>query len=188
VSIWRAIAGLALAMLAACTSVTTNYPIGVAQGPVNDERILGAWTFVPKDNSNGAATAFILKQDSGHSGLLVIASENEWWEADIVPGKTGPHAMLNVRPRAKNGMPLAQGDKIDGYYPLRYTASADGNIALFLGSADTLSAAVRDKRIQGTESDGKIVLTAMPGALDAFFGQEAEAMFAEPYATLIRTK
>lgn len=187
-SILRAIAVLALAMLSACASVTTNHPIGIAHGAVNDERILGAWTFVPNDPSNGTASAFILKQGQGLSALLVITSENEWWEADIVPGKAGQHNMLNVRPLLKNGEPVKDGDKIEGYYPLRYIAGAEESISLFLWSEDELRAAIRNKRIAGSETDGRIVLTADPGALDAFFATEAESLFAVPYAMLTKPK
>jgi hypothetical protein len=188
VIILRAVAVLALAMLAACASVTSNHPIGIAHGAVSDERILGAWTLVPNDTSNGTASAFILKQGQGLRALLVITSENEWWEADIVPGKVGQHGMLNLRPLLKNGEPVKDGDRIEGYYPLRYTAGADGSISLFLWSEDELRTAVRNKRIAGSETAGRIVLTAEPDALDAFFAAEAESLFAVPYATLIKSK
>lgn len=186
--ILRAIAMLALAMLAACASVTTNHPIGIAHGAVSDERILGSWTLVPNDLSNGTASAFILKQGQSLRGLLVITSESEWWEADIVPGKAGQHSILNVRPLLKNGEPVKDGDRIEGYYPLRYTAGADGNISLFLWSEDELRTAIRNKRIAGSETAGRIVLTAEPDALDTFFATEAESLFAVPYATLTKPK
>lgn len=186
--ILRAIAVLALAILAACAAVTSNNPIGIARGAVSDARILGAWTFVPNDPSNGTASAFILKQEQGLRALLVITSENEWWEADIVPGKAGQYGILNLRPLLKNGEPVKDGDRIEGYYPLRYAACVDGNISLFLWSEDELRTAVRNKRIAGSETDGRIVLTAEPDALDAFFATEAESLFAVPYATLTKPK
>ncbi len=186
--ILRAIAVLAVAMLAACGGVTSNHPIGIAHGAVSDERLLGAWTLVPNDPSNGTASAFILKQGQALRALLVITGDNEWWEADIVPGKAGQYGMLNLRPILKNREPVKDGDKIDGYYPLRYTAGTDGNISLFLWSEDELRTAVRNKRIAGSETASRIVLTAEPDALDAFFATEAESLFAVPYATLTKPK
>jgi hypothetical protein len=179
---------IALAALGACTTVSTHHPIGIANGEANDTSIMGSWKFISKD-MNDTAFAFILSQPAGGiRGVLVVASENEWWEAEIVAGKAGDHGMLNVRPLRKNGDPVEGGDKIEGYYPLRYSVGADGNIALFLWSDDAMKDAVRQGRIAGTATASGIVLTAESKELDAFFAQMAPVIFPMPYATLERMK
>jgi hypothetical protein len=181
---------IALTLLAACASVTTVNPIGVSKGEVSDDRLMGSWKFIPSSKDvKGEAYAFLLARETGGiSGLVVISSENEWWEADLVAGKAGDHSLLNVRPLKKNGVDVEGGDKIEGYFPLRYSVGADGNITLFIWSPDAMKDAVQQGRIAGRASTTDIVLTAKPDELDAFFANMAPVIFSEPYATLERVK
>ena len=181
---------MALTLLAACASVTTINPIGVSKGEVGDDRLMGSWKFIPSNkDAKEEAYAFLLSRETGGiTGLIVIPSDNEWWEAEVVAGKTGDHPMLNVRPLKKNGVDIEGGDKIEGYFPLRYSVGADGNIALFMSSQDAMKDAVQQGRIAGRASTADIVLTAKPDALDSFFADMAPVIFSEPYATLERVK
>ena len=133
------------------------------------------------------AYVFVLSRETGGlRGVFLIPSDNDWFEAEVIAGKAGEHGMLNVRLLTKNGEPLQGGDKIDGFYPLRYTVGADGSVALFLWSEDALKAAIQSGRIAGSVDNMAITLTAEPKQLDDFFAAAALDIFLTPYATLQR--
>jgi hypothetical protein len=189
----RVFATFALLTLCACTTVSTTNPIGIAKGAVEDAKLMGSWRFIPANDKDSkdpkdVAFAFFVTQPNGVHGLLVLPGENEWWEAEIVIGKAGANGMLNVRPAQKNGEPVEGTDKLEGYFPLRYSAGADGTISLFLWTEDALKDAIEKKQVAGTVANGAITLTAAPDALDAFFSTAAPDIFSEPYATLAPLK
>ena len=175
--------------LAACTTVSTDNPIGVSAGAVEDARLAGNWKVVPAKDSTDEAYIFLMPRDAGaYEGLLVIASEKEWWAGDVVAGRTGMATMLNIRPRLKNGETPPNNDVPQGYFPLRYEVGADGQLNLFIWSADALKEAVEQGRIAGAIDKGDIRITADSRTLDTFFAETAPAIFSVPYATLERLK
>ena len=190
-AILRAFALALLSMLAACTSVVTENPIGISNGTVSDLRIVGAWkAMTPENNSKDEAYVFVLPHEKTPlEGMLVVQSDRDWWTSDLVLGKAGAHTMINVKVLLKNRVPVSAKDMPAGYFPLRYVVNADGSIQLFIWTAETVKNAIESGAIAGTlVSASDIRITAEPKALDTFFAASAATVFAEPFGTLVRLK
>jgi hypothetical protein len=183
---------IGLVCLSACTTVSTTNPIGIAAGEVSDARLLGSWKMIPPDkdtklDNKDEAFVFVLANVTGGlRSVILFPGDHDWYEAELIAGKAGEHGMLNLRPIQKNGVPATGADKIDGYYPMRYTVGADGSIALFLWSEAAMTSAIQSSRIAGTIDNMAITLTAEPQELDDFFSAAAPDIFSMPYATLQR--
>ena len=180
-----------LSLLAACTSVVTENPIGISNGTVLDMRIFGAWkVMTPDQNSKDEAYVFVLPHENAPiEGMLVVFSDRDWWTSDLVLGKAGAHEMLNVKVLLKNGRPIEAKDMPSGYFPLRYVVNADGSIQLYRWTEETVKNAIERGAIAGTIVSGSdIRITADPKALDGFFATSAPSMFAEPFGTLVPLK
>jgi hypothetical protein len=166
--------GLAAA-LAACAS--SKVPIGTANGPVDDARLVGTWmTTDPEHPENRMiAYGFAGKTAGTMQGLFVIPpGQHEkpgWGSFDVVVGRIGNVGFLNVREITENGEAAREGHD-QAYTPAMYTLDAD-----------TLTVRVLDyERIKEAIAKGEIVgeggtISAAQPALDAYIGAHIDALF-----------
>jgi hypothetical protein len=178
--IFRALALVALAMLAACTTVSTDYAVGISHGSVTDDRLAGSWRLVPKDPNAGKEYVFVVPRKGGGLQAVVVITETDpndsgWFTVDLVVGKAGDHAVINMGALSENGEPFK--DKVPGYLPILYRFEADGRLQLFYPSDDAIKDAIQSGAIAGAVENSNLHITADPGALDAFFAKDSPMLF-----------
>lgn len=180
-TILRALALVALSMLAACTTVSTQNPIGISHGVVTDNRLVGSWKLVPKDTNDDKEYVFVMPRKEGGLQAIVVMTASDpndsgWFTLNLVVGRAGDHALINMQPILENGEPIK--DPPDGYLPMLYRFQADGRIQLFYSSDDAMKEAIQNGSIAGTiEKNGNVRITADPQALDAFYADKAPVLF-----------
>jgi len=188
---------ITLSLLTACTSVTTNAPIGLSDGASLDTRLLGGWKAELEKGAPDEIYVFVLPRKKGGLQALVVAWKNdavtmspndaEWWSSEIKTGKAGGHLFMNLRPLLKNGELDGDAAKLHeaGYFPLRYRVDADGRIELFIWrDAAAIKEAIRSGRISGTVDGGDVRIKA-DARVDAFLAESAPVAFDALFATLI---
>ena len=197
--ILRAIAVTALSMLAACTTVTTDNPIGVSAGAGNDMRLLGGWKAVqfgkdvatPSKNNEAAYAFFMPKKDGELQAIVAMTStdpdDNDWMTFDILTGQAGDHAVMSVRRALDNGEAVK--DQPPGYQPVLYRLGADGNLSLFMISDDAVRNAIQTGRIAGEMENNNIRITSDSQTLDSFVSEAGPMLFEpEPLVVFERLK
>jgi hypothetical protein len=208
----RAFAGLvALLALAGCNTLTTDKPIGAAPETEMDARLVGAWKFLDlpsQKESMGHAYGFFLPEKD-NAGFRVVAAvwpdklgeSGDDITLDGLTGKAGKHWFLNIKHIVTDGKP--EEHEAPGYQMFLYRFDADGTLRLF-GVSDAgfekLEADVDRGRIEGvvtihgmgTDREGKpikslnVEITAEQKDLDAYFAENADAIFTEPAYVLKR--
>jgi hypothetical protein len=204
------LAAAVTALLAACTNLSTEYPIGATAPDALDKRLLGAWKIVEwgKDNSKDIGYMFVVPNKNGglHAVILAVGGEKAdsgEAEFDFVPGHAGEEHFINAFHVIDNGEPLK--DEPEGYLPYLYRFDAKGRLLIY-DHADPglklLADAIDNNRLEGTVTvkttgkDGQgnpvssteVHITAQADALDAFFAANAKNIFTEKMDTFERIK
>jgi len=198
------------ALLAACTNLSTENPIGATAPDALDKRLVGAWKIVEsgKEKNKDIGYMFVVPNKNGglHAVILSVSGEKAdsgEAEFDFVPGRAGDEHFINAFHVFDNGEPLK--DEPDGYLPYLYRFDANGRLVVY-DHADPglklLADAIGNNRLEGTvivKTTGKdgqgnpvssteVHITAQADALDAFFAENGKSIFTENMDTFERIK
>jgi hypothetical protein len=201
-----------LAILSGCSSVTTNYPVGISHGSQVDARLIGGWRAVGANNkqvrsSGGGGYVFFLpRKGGGYTGVLIgwnepPAAKPDVALFDIVTGRIGSTGIINARIVDESGKPADAKDP--GYWPGLYRFDRDGRLRIYNFSDQGIKlveSAVQNHRLVGTseeQSYGKdasgrenrairVHITADPKSLDAYIAANASLIFTGPIYTFER--
>ncbi len=206
------LAAAVMALLAACTNLSTENPIGGTASDALDKRLEGSWKIIEwgKEKAEGKEIGymFVVPNKTGglHAVLVALSGDKAdagSFEFDFVPGRAGNAFFINAFHVVDNGEPLK--DEPAGYLPYRYSFDAKGNLLVF-DHADAgiklLADAIENNRLEGSvivKTTGKdaqgnpissteIRITAQPDALDTFFAANGEKVFTEPMDKFERIK
>jgi hypothetical protein len=194
---FRFVALVAAVMLAGCSEVSTQYPVGSTTGLTPDPALIGTWW--PHDEKGGA---LVRTADGKRGGYVHVLPTREGpFEIVVVslpakPGDTGDYAVYRASSgragenRFLNVVMLAPAGETPqtlpkhGTSPVLYRFEANGDLTIFKLDIDKVAAAVKAGRIAGNvekhtyTADGKeyegtpdVRITADPAALDAFFAK-----------------
>ena len=172
------------AALAACAS--TKVPIGTANGPQDDPRLVGTWVTVDPEHPENRMTVygFAGKSPGTMQALFVIPPGQQekpgWGTLDVVVGKIGEQRYLNVREIMENGE--ASHDN-DAYSPAMYRIDGD---TLTVRNLDY--GHIRDAIANGEIAGHDGTITAEEPALDAYIAAHADALFTGEPSVFHRVK
>ena len=201
-----------LAILAGCSGITTNNPVGISRGSQMDARLIGGWRVVEAEGkqmprTGGAGYLFFLpRKEGGYTGVSLGWNEPPTAKPDIalfdiVTGRIGTTGIINVRIVDQSGKPVDTKDS--SYWPGLYRFDREGRLHIYIFSEQgtkLVESAVQNHRLAGTseehsydkDSSGKknktvsVHITADPKSLDAYFAANAPLIFTEPIYTLER--
>lgn len=200
----------AAAMLAGCSEVSTQYPIGSSSGLAPDPALVGTWLPRTDDGKDIERTAdgkiagyiHVLPIKEGPLTIVMVSlpkkpeDKGDYQIMRATTGQTGKNRFLNavlLSPAGETSKTMPE----QGTVPVLYRFDTNGDLALFKLDEDKAAAAIRAGTIAGTikkntytvggteyEGTPDIRITADPAALDAFFAKpDAEALF-EPLGRL----
>lgn len=181
--------------LCACPPVTSKTPVGTTVKAVRDPDLSGVWrgkfggddtpsyiTFFPQDDGTVNALAVTLPSKDSKGGYGVFTMQAV---------KLGKYHFLNARETMDDGKP-AKGSMADRTFPILYRMDDDGALALYIIDEPAAKNAIKAGKIAGTIESGDygdVVLTAPPGALDAFMASpDGRALFTRPVAVFKKVK
>jgi hypothetical protein len=180
---------LTAVVLSGCFVVSKNLPKG--EGPIADERLIGAWRGFDKDDQKDAeAFLHFLKPDRGEPLKLVWVEDRNYQVYEV---RTMVIAGKNVF-AAKLLTPLldAKRDEMpDGYYLGYYEMNGD-EVSFNLLEAEKIGELIKAGKVKGTAPLKKYdfaTLTGSPAELAAFLASpEAQAAAAEDPAIIHRLR
>lgn len=181
--------------LAACPPVTSKTPVGTTVTAVRDPALTGLWRGHVGDNAASSYFTFF-PQDDGSVHVVVVSPPSKddrggYGMFAIQAARLGKYRYLNARQMFDDGKP-ATGPMADRTFPVLYHFDDDGALILYIVDETAAKNAVRAGKIAGTIESGDygdVVLTAAPGALDAFMASPAgRALFTKPVVILRKVK
>jgi hypothetical protein len=181
--------------LAACPPVTSKTPVGTTVKASRDSELTGVWRGRVGDSDVSSYFTFF-PQDDGTINVVVVSPPTKgdkggYGVFTIQAAKLGNYHYLNARQTIDQGKP-AKGSMADRTFPIFYRKDDDGDLMLFIIDENAAKTAVKSGKIAGTIESGDygdVMLTATPGALDAFMASSAgRALFTKPVVILHRVK
>jgi len=200
----RLFAIAALAGLAACSSLTTDNPIGGSVPGQPDPRLIGVWKVTQNESKGQAGYMFVSPAKDGSTLHVVFVGwsatqPSDKMEFDAVTANLGGEAFVNVNHVIENGK-AATKQELDGYMPFAYKFDKDGTLVI-LDRSDAgvklIQNAIAKHQLAGkattsnTGGSGKskgitttnIHLSANQKSLDAFFAANGKAIFTDSVDT-----
>jgi len=132
--------GLALCLILASCTVTSDNPLSSPDTAQADQRLVGDW-FGKKDKNTFRFTAS--KGGWMHVEIIPSKAGEKTDSYDFFPTTIGSTTFLNVQNEDDDGHP------IKGYFLLRYTISGDHVLQMWMVSQDAAAAAVRAGKLKG---------------------------------------
>jgi hypothetical protein len=177
-------------VLSGCFVASTNAPVG--SGPINDERLVGAWRgFDADDKKDAEAFLHFLRPDPDKPLRLVWVESNKFQVYELrtmVIGGRNVFAATIVEPKIeaeKDGMPL-------GYYIGFYEFRTPNDVLFHLLDAKKVGALIDSGKLKGIKPARQYdmtTLTGSPAELSKFLASpEAQAARVEDPAHIRRIK
>jgi hypothetical protein len=181
---------IAAVVLSGCFVASTNAPVG--SGPINDERLVGAWRgFDADDKKDAEAFLHFLRPDPDKPLRLVWVESNKFQVYELrtmVIGGRNVFAATIVEPKIeaeKDGMPL-------GYYIGFYEFRTPNDVLFHLLDAKKVGALIDSGKLKGIKPARQYdmtTLTGSPAELSKFLASpEAQAARVEDPAHIRRIK
>lgn len=157
-----------LCLVAACSSITTVYPVGISRGTQHDARLAGVWKVVeakgkpiPPTVHDKAYLIFIPETSGEYSAIFsswrVGKPNPDTFILDLVIGGISGQTLLNAKLLGEISKPgkVEATDKssVQGYWQVLYRIGGDGRMRLYKMSDedfDNIQRAVESRRLEGT--------------------------------------
>lgn len=181
---------IAAVVLSGCFVVSTNAPVG--SGPINDERLVGAWRGFDADGKKDAeAFLHFLRPDPDKPLSLVWVEGNKFQVYELrttAIGSRSVFAATIVEPKMeaqKDGMPL-------GYYIGFYEFKTPNHVLFHMLDAKKVGALIDSGKLKGIKPARQYDMTTLSGSpaeLSKFLASpEAQAARVEDPAHIRRIK
>jgi hypothetical protein len=177
---------LAALLLSGCFVVSQNLPKG--DGPIADERLVGAWRGVEADGDEADAFLHILKPDGGKPLTLVWVEDRSYQVYEVRTMRIGAKnvfAATIIEPRDAEEKELPRGHYL-GFYELK---GAD-QLAFTLLDAEKVGKLIESGKVKGVKPPRKYdmaTLTGSPAELARFLASpDADAARVDEPAYLRR--
>jgi hypothetical protein len=189
---------------AGCTFPVSQHPLTDERTSVLDERLIGYWTYVPRDKEKGPPAPYIIGRMKDKPNVLEMTFVEldgdglaKVTQVPIYAAKLGEERFLSL-------LMAEEGVEKPGYLIARYELDDDDTARLYLLAPDVIVTAIesdkltgvvkRQKRQEGSNPNDppaiqEVRITAEPKELAAFLKTQGKAVFAldEPM-TFKRTK
>jgi hypothetical protein len=155
------VAAIAAALvLSACFTVSKNAPTGT--GPINDERLVGAWRGVDADDGKEAdAFLHFQKPDDEKPLRLVWVEDRSYQVYDVTTMVIGGKNVF----AAKLLTPLEKTDEIpDGFYLGFYEFKSPGEARFWLLDAEKVGKLIESGKVKGVRPPGKYDMATLTGS------------------------
>lgn len=181
---------LAFALIASCKPPKAKHPLSDPAQAKPDPRLAGLWSGTMERGRapvmlyavqrSGALLDLVLFGDDGERGAAVLHFE-------AFPTVLGGKTYLNLRHKVLLGE-YGETPQVDAEYLFaRYELAGDGSLKLSLMDEDAIKKAVADKRLEGSEEAGAVMITAGTPQLSEFVRKADPARLFSRVASLRRT-